>query len=126
MGQKRLRFGFDVLGNRVYAFRGGASVEEQLVVPANKEEITEEFERAIAMYVGCGGNGSRLIQYEEAGELLTFEVMLKQVETTRRLREKKQARFRLHSNNVEGSISPTLLFSLIGFFIAIYFLSVIL
>ena len=92
MSRRRLQFGFDLLGNKVYAFRGGAVVDEKLLAPLSKEEVTEEFERALAIYVGCGGNGSRLIQFEDGGELLTFEVSVKQVETARRFRERKNKR----------------------------------
>lgn len=121
MGQRRLQFGFDLLGNKVYAFRGGTQVEDQLVTPVGKEEVTDEFERAIAMYVGCGGNGTRLIQYEEGGELLTFEVHLKQVETTRRLRAKREGRFHPLDNR-QGEISYTLLLFLLGILIVGFFL----
>lgn len=121
MGQRRLQFGFDLLGNKVYAFRGGTAVEDRLVTPLSKEEITDEFERAIAMYVGCGGDGTRLIQYEEAGELLTFEVQLKQVETTRRLRAKREGLYNPLDNR-QGEVSMTLVFFMFGLFIVGFFL----
>lgn len=121
VSQNKLKFGFDFLGSRVYAYRGGTMVDDQLLTPSSKEEITEEFERALAMYVGCGGDGSRHIQYEENGELLTFEVQVRRVETTRRLREKKTERFKgLHTQQT-GSFSSSLTFFLLGIFIVSFF-----
>lgn len=121
MGNKRLRLGFDLLGTKVYAFRGGATIDDQIHAPAGKEEITEEFERAIAMYIGNGGSGTRLIQYEEGGELLTFKVSVLPMETTRRLRPQTKERFKPLTTTQEEWAASTLFWMagvvIIGFFL---------
>lgn len=122
MSRRQLQFGFDMLGNKVYAFRGGTAMGDQLVVPIGKEEITEEFERAMAMYVGCGGDGSRLIQFEENGEFVTYEVQLSRVETTRRLRPQTK-RFLANPDSSPGEGTLVLSFflfvvAIVGFFVS--------
>lgn len=122
MGNKRLRFGFDLLGTKVYAFRGGATIDGQVHAPAGKEEITEEFERAMAMYIGNGGPGTRLIQYEEDGELLTFKVSLLPTETTRRLRPSSKERFKPLTTTQEEWAASTV-FWMVGVLVIGFFLT---